>query len=504
MARKKDLRFLSCLVVFMVMCLAMYLVILSQPKKHGHKPSKKHIIHKKPRSESQPSPASLKHNNNALPQHKPHPPQCTEKKQIALLKNHKVGGDTVKNILNRYGYNKNLTFLIPRSFAPSLAYPYNLNPNTVIGRPPNKTYDIWVHHAVFERDVFRKYFPNDTVFLTILRNPLSHFKSVWNHYQLRKKFGIPTTKIDSILMFLREPAIYDPICGHGSHEPLCFTQNSMAADLGFPLKDNEKLQSLKSEKTRKAMAQKFVQRIEEDFPFVMIMEYFDESLVLLKRMMCWSLKDIVYYSVNSKRYSYKHVEIEGKDKERHEEWNYVDYALYDHFNKTFWQKVGEAGNGFWEEVRFFRMVNEKMRDHCAALIQKGAPCSRYGATLEVSDTQWGPGFTIDREFCLLARRGLRCHFTLQAERLTRALGLRSKGTHKSAVNVVEKELNRHCNYCQLKIRCNKEDYLAHFYREGYISARQYGEFKKISFPKLSSCSLPPTVLRPESQQKLTR
>ncbi|XP_035676895.1 galactose-3-O-sulfotransferase 3-like isoform X1 [Branchiostoma floridae] len=493
MARKRDLKFFSFLMIFMVMCISLYLVILSQPKSHGHRSSRKHSIHKKVRPESQPIP-SLSPINVA--DHQPYP-RCTEKKRIALLKNHKVGGDTVKNILNRYGYNKNLTFLIPRNFAPSLAYPYNLNQNTVIGRPPNKTYDIWVHHAVFERNVFKEYFPEDTVFLTILRNPLTHFKSVWNHYQLRKKFGIPTTRIDSILMFLQEPAKYDPICGHGSHEPLCFTQNSMAADLGFLLKDNQKLQSLKSSKARKAMAQAFVRKIQEDFPFVMIMEYFDESLVLLRRMMCWSMKDILYYSVNSKRYSYKHVEIQGEDKDRHEEWNYVDYALYDHFNKTFWQKVSETGNSFREEVAFFQQVNQKMRDHCTALIQKSQPCSRYGATLEVSDTQWGPGFTVDREFCLLARRGLRCHFTLQAERLTKALGIRSRELQQGTRNEVERELNRYCNYCKLKIRCNKEDYLAHFYREGYISAKQYEEFKKITFPELSrSCSLPPTVLRP--------
>ncbi|XP_035676896.1 uncharacterized protein LOC118415991 isoform X2 [Branchiostoma floridae] len=379
MARKRDLKFFSFLMIFMVMCISLYLVILSQPKSHGHRSSRKHSIHKKVRPESQPIP-SLSPINVA--DHQPYP-RCTEKKRIALLKNHK------------------------------------------------------------------------------------------------------------------EPAKYDPICGHGSHEPLCFTQNSMAADLGFLLKDNQKLQSLKSSKARKAMAQAFVRKIQEDFPFVMIMEYFDESLVLLRRMMCWSMKDILYYSVNSKRYSYKHVEIQGEDKDRHEEWNYVDYALYDHFNKTFWQKVSETGNSFREEVAFFQQVNQKMRDHCTALIQKSQPCSRYGATLEVSDTQWGPGFTVDREFCLLARRGLRCHFTLQAERLTKALGIRSRELQQGTRNEVERELNRYCNYCKLKIRCNKEDYLAHFYREGYISAKQYEEFKKITFPELSrSCSLPPTVLRP--------
>eukprot|EP00058_Branchiostoma_floridae_P009879 XP_002595367.1 hypothetical protein BRAFLDRAFT_69194 [Branchiostoma floridae] len=177
MARKRDLKFFSFLMIFMVMCISLYLVILSQPKRHGHRSSRKHSINKKVRPESQPI-QSLSPINVA--DHQPYP-RCTEKKRIALLKNHKVGGDTVKNILNRYGYNRNLTFLIPRNFAPSLAYPYNLNQNTVIGRPPNKSYDIWVHHAVFERNVFKEYFPEDTVFLTILRCPQSVPAWVWGH-----------------------------------------------------------------------------------------------------------------------------------------------------------------------------------------------------------------------------------------------------------------------------------------------------------------------------------
>ncbi|KAI8515508.1 hypothetical protein Bbelb_063210 [Branchiostoma belcheri] len=50
--------------------------------------------------------------------------RCEAKTHIVLAKNHKVGGDTVKNIINNFGYRKNLTFLLPKPFKSSMAYPH--------------------------------------------------------------------------------------------------------------------------------------------------------------------------------------------------------------------------------------------------------------------------------------------------------------------------------------------------------------------------------------------
>ena len=39
---------------------------------------------------------------------------------------------------------------------------------------------------------------------------------------------------------------------------------------------------------------KFIENISKSFELVLIAEYFDESLVLMKRMLCWDSEDIIY------------------------------------------------------------------------------------------------------------------------------------------------------------------------------------------------------------------
>lgn len=38
---------------------------------------------------------------------------------------------------------------------------------------------------------------------------------------------------------------------------------------------------------------------------VLIMEYFDESLILLKRKLCWELDDMLYFRLNQRAIEYK-------------------------------------------------------------------------------------------------------------------------------------------------------------------------------------------------------
>ena len=39
---------------------------------------------------------------------------------------------------------------------------------------------------------------------------------------------------------------------------------------------------------------KFIENINNSFELILIAEYFDESLVLMKRMLCWDFEDIIY------------------------------------------------------------------------------------------------------------------------------------------------------------------------------------------------------------------
>ncbi|KAI8516681.1 hypothetical protein Bbelb_052620 [Branchiostoma belcheri] len=122
--------------------------------------------------------------------------------------------------------------------------------------------------------------------------------------------------------------------------------------LAFPKnhKSNTKVTLGSDPVSREKVTQKFVRTIDEDFDFVMLTEYFDESLVLLKRLMCWTIRDIVYFkSTNVRNCPHEEVQLPPDLQQAHKEWSFVDYALYDHFNKSFWRRINSSGNDYWGE-----------------------------------------------------------------------------------------------------------------------------------------------------------
>ncbi|XP_078660075.1 galactose-3-O-sulfotransferase 3-like [Branchiostoma floridae x Branchiostoma belcheri] len=362
-------------------------------------------------------------------------------------------------------------------------YPYRLYPENYMPPPPNQTFDMLMYHTVYNRTRFHEILPKDTVYVTIIRKPLNHLKSAWTFYNYGKVFRINETLENSLARFLTNPGRYDKRCGHGIHYPLCMTQNSISTDLGFPPEYNKNVSLGSDPNEREKISRAFVQSIDNDFDLVMLTEYFDESLVLLKRLMCWTIPDILYIkSTNIQRRKLQDISPELKQK--HKDWSYVDYALYDHFNKSFWKRVNSAGNDFSGEVKYFKDLNAKIQRFCRD------PCLSENQKLVLSKTRWSPEFTISSDFCLVLSRGVYCHISIQAERVGKSLGLTSRNASFYGYNatgninanvkmpetwqnrMVMKSVEPYCVYCKMN-SCRNLDYLAHFYRDGYVGKEAY-------------------------------
>ncbi|XP_035693727.1 galactose-3-O-sulfotransferase 3-like [Branchiostoma floridae] len=312
--------------------------------------------------------------------------------------------------------------------------------------------------------------PEDTVYLTIFREPLSHLKSTMNFYGLPEKWGI--TGDTPVSTFLADPGKYDPKLNYYRKYPVAFSRNSMAIDLGFPLKYLKKVMPKDTNPPEqiKSLVNAYVSQIEKDFHLVMIMEHFDESMVLFRRLMCWDLSDILYYKENSQSYSYKHEHIAPELVASHRKWTPVDYGLYDHFNRTFWQRVGQQTPDFWDEVRHLKDLNKQMHDQCDRGLGK--------PPLTVPASKWNQEFQIDDEFCLLATMNFNCYYALYAERnaLDRKLAERpsltpTKLSQKESENVENMWplFRNYCVWCgRVKKYCRPQDYLMHLKYEGLI------------------------------------
>ena len=50
---------------------------------------------------------------------------------------------------------------------------------------------------------------------------------------------------------------------------------------------------------------RYIQELDQQLDLVLILEYFDESLVLMKRLLCWDLEDLVYIKQKVRRESFR-------------------------------------------------------------------------------------------------------------------------------------------------------------------------------------------------------
>ena len=104
-------------------------------------------------------------------------------------------------------------------------------------------------------------------------------------------------------------------------------RNGQLYDLGFDHKyDNNKSAILRK-----------IGQLSREIDLMIINEYFDEALILLKKLMCWDYEDILYISKGMRSSTHRfNISNVVADK--------GDVMLYDHFNGTFWTKIQEYGS----------------------------------------------------------------------------------------------------------------------------------------------------------------
>lgn len=117
------------------------------------------------------------------------------------------------------------------------------------------------------------------------------------------------------------------------------------------------------------MIQKFVEDLTERIDLVLIAEYFDESLIMLKRELCWDLDDVVYFRFHQRGQDYKEKNITEKMNLQIIKWNKADWDLYQHFNRTLWEKISKEGLHFQDEVKELRRKIWTLEKQCISSMQ---------------------------------------------------------------------------------------------------------------------------------------
>ena len=88
-------------------------------------------------------------------------------------------------------------------------------------------------------------------------------------------------------------------------------------------------------------------------------------------LLFWEFEDIVYFKLRSRK---KNITFEKEVENNILTWNRADAILFDHFNKTFWKKVREAGSTFAEELETFRKINKEYQGSCESRSTEDQMC----------------------------------------------------------------------------------------------------------------------------------
>ncbi|EDO36200.1 predicted protein, partial [Nematostella vectensis] len=284
---------------------------------------------------------------------------CQRVDHVLFLKTHKTGGSTVTNILNRYADKWNLTvvlpsqkhlftFLWPTRFRLTYTAPlYKIDAN------------ILCNHARYNSKPMHWLFPKPkTKYISILRDPVLQYESVFNFMHFANPLGF-NQEIDPLGTFLKYPPSFkDSRPFMKKTLALHLLRNPMMFDLGLDFRYFQNATAVDH----------YLKFLNEEFDLVMIMEHFDESLVLLKRLMCWTYEDILYFKLNERQDKHKRKSLDEEVRQDILSWNRADSLLYDHFNKTLWAKIKEQGAPFQRELKIFRRINKRISNQC---LQKG-------------------------------------------------------------------------------------------------------------------------------------
>nr|XP_002737073.1 PREDICTED: galactosylceramide sulfotransferase-like [Saccoglossus kowalevskii] len=261
--------------------------------------------------------------------------RCEPKVNFIFVKTAKTGGSTVASILYRYGFQHNLTAALPDP--PSDVF-LRIRDSEVLATNYNCTkpfpgYNYISNHiGNYNYSVLNNFIPN-AKFITIVRSPYRQFESYFYYFKLHVRHGLQNSS-NPFETFLTDESYKNKAKRAVRYRQLHW--------LGYHVENNGNYTNFKST----------LKELDKQFALVMITEYMDESLVLLKKMMCWTIDDVMYYS--QKVAARKKLNI-TKDMENVLAAGMVeDIRMYNYFNRTLWDKIDKYDGNFTEDLRLYR------------------------------------------------------------------------------------------------------------------------------------------------------
>ena len=326
----------------------------------------------------------------------------------------KAGSTTIQNILWRFSSSRNLTTML---FHDKFPYPSpDLCSHLLLLKPGQKAcdgsvrHDVMAEHSVYNSSAVKLALPRNTASIAIVREPLSHLRSVFKFFNLAKRWEIEDTNAldDPVKPFLQNTWLF----AQRNKLPIRHnTQNRIAFEFGYA---DWKYQYPPEDFID------YLEFLDKQFDLVLILENLHESLILMKRRFCWSMKDIIYLPLRKALPKKEKVEeLDGSNEETELEliraardWSSTDTALYDFFIVRLREKMEEQSHDFEGEVTWFNHVIKTVQDFCAGICKevenirtrdKKTVAELYtvlNAKTQIRESRWNKGFAISGQDCM--------------------------------------------------------------------------------------------------------
>ena len=303
---------------------------------------------------------------------------CKPKTYIVFVKTFKTGGSTLTNILGRFALKHNLNFSGHGLQGLKLKHSTLANSNIISD------------HIWYNRTKLSEVMPEDTFYMTQLRQPLAQLIS-------RLNFRGYSNVVDPVEK-------YKNLKDFGGSKYLEYQKWDPWIQLDIP-------QKLSSQQF-----QDFLGQLENEFDLVTITEQFDLSLLLLRRKLCWDISDMLYMKLKTADYKFNNnsalintINQKIFDK-RYQIANPNAYSLYKHFNKTLHNSIIQEGSELQQEFFFFQELRENVSNYCSRYIEKITDNSSnfsfhlpFPDVLQIPASRWGKAHTVDPVECAMMK-----------------------------------------------------------------------------------------------------
>ena len=196
---------------------------------------------------------------------------------------------------------------------------------------------------------------HDAIYVTILREPVSQFESGFFYFKIRD--AMKNKSEEPLRHFMEDPKANFEQIRKVRHQFTVHMYNFQIFDLGF---EHAQMNN------ETAILEK-ISQLDSEFDLVMIQEYFDESLLVLRKLLCWDMDDIVYLIKGVRSQILRTYKLDDDLRSKISSWNHADVLLYRHFNATFWRKLQAYGPTLQRDLALFR---SKLNETASACIEK--------------------------------------------------------------------------------------------------------------------------------------